>query len=634
MLVFREQAQVSAMPRRNRYLCGVRTHLYLSMHAWILLGGLTGLAFGVGSAGAQTASQITPGSFAPPIQGGVGGGIDVGAAPGLDTPIGAEKLFVTLRGVTIEGGLPALSGKAEDVRARLAGRRVSGADIFAAARELEAAYAKAGYVLVRVTLPKQKLVDGATLRLLVVDGFIERIEVKNLPDRVRGRIAAILAPLTGARGIMLRELERRILLAGDVPGVVLRSALAPGATPGATVLVIEANYQPVNTVFNADNTLSKQLGRWQVGTGFDVNSVLGLGELFYLRATANPNGGSNGFLSDYPRNRILAAGVIVPLGIDGVTFNAEATLARTTPDATGGLQSTDNFQRLSARLRYSWLRSRDANLSSQLAFDIDDEKQSVLLDPGVLPLALDRVRALRLVNEADYLVPDLVPVPAGGALAHLLGGGTLSGTLTPSVGLDVLGARTAANATPILPLSIQGADATFAKLDTTIAYTQAFADHLATALSFHGQTSFGSSLVRSEQIGLAGPGQLSSFDVGTLQGDSGYVGRTELQFPFALGQIPVLAGLDPLLARLNPGGVGIVAAPYGFAAGGEVFLQHPTVLERGHIRAAAFGAGLRIGGAGAGTLSNGQITLEYGREARSDGVPAGNRFTLVSALRF
>jgi hemolysin activation/secretion protein len=624
-----QQSQGTGDERLKRYGRGIRAHFYRRWAAWILLG-LTGLAAGVGPAGAQTASQITPGTFAPPIAGGVRGGIDIGVAPSLDTPAGAETLFVTLQGVTIEGGFPALSAKEGDVRARLAGRRLSGADIFAAARELEAAYAKAGYVLVRVTLPKQKLVDGATLRFQVIDGFIERIEVKSLPPRIRNRIASILAPLTGMHALTLSELERRILLAGDVPGVVLRSTLAPGSTLGATVLVIEAHDQPLNAVFNADNTLSAQLGGWQIGAGFDLNSVLGLGELFYFRATGDPNGGDNGFTAHYPRNRILAAGVIVPLGDDGVTFNAEGTLALTTPDANGGLQSTDNFQRLSLRLRYPWLRSRDANLSSQLAFDVEDEKESTLLASVATPLALDRLRVLRLVNEADYIVPTV----QGGPFAHLIGGGTLSGSLTPSVGLDVLGARTAGDATPTLPLSVQGANATFVKLDGTLSYTQAFAEHLAAALNFHGQTSFGSSLVHSEQIGVVGSDQLSAFDVGTLQGDSGYAARGELQFPFALSQIAVFSNLGPLLARLNPGGVGIVVSPYGFADGGEVVLHRPTALEHDHISAASFGAGLRIGGAGGGTLSNGQIALEYGRETRSDGVPDGDRFTLVSWLRF
>jgi hypothetical protein len=36
----------------------------------------------------------------------------------------------------------------------------------------------------------------------------------------------------------------------------------------------------------------------------------------------------------------------------------------------------------------------------------------------------------------------------------------------------------------------------------------------------------------------------------------------------------------------------------------------------------------------AGTLSNGSLTLEFARQARSDGQPIDNRFTLVSAIKF
>ena len=472
--------------------------------------------------------------------------------PGLDTPPGAEKLFVTLRGVEIESGFPGLAGDAEAIRARLMGRRVSGADIFAAARDLEAAYAKAGYVLVRVTLPRQKLVNGAVLRLFVINGYIERVETKDLPDRVRSRIAAVVGPLIGVHGIMLAELERRILLAGDTPGVILSSALAPGSVTGATILVINAKYQPVNGILNADNTLSEALGHYQVGIGADFNSVFGFGELFYLRVTAAPEDGTNGFLSDYPRNRILAAGVIVPLGIDGLTFNAEGTIARTTPEAANGLQSTDQFRRLSARLRYPWIRRRNVNFSSQLVFDVQDEKDSILIEPDTLPLSLDRVRVLRVLNEADYLAS---------------WGGAFTASLTPSFGLNVLGARTAAEAAQtVIPLSVQDADATFAKLEGTLGYSQSLAEHLAVSLNGHAQTSFGSALVRSEQIGLAGPGALSAFDVGTLQGDSGVVGRAEISAPFVvppiLGPVGLTdVGLVALALRVRSGRRGVSAAP-------------------------------------------------------------------------
>ena len=553
---------------------------------------------------AQSASQITPKTFAPPVAQTLSAGFSIPEGARLTTPAGAEKLYVRIGGATIQDGFATLEPANRAVIARLAGKRVSAAELFEAARALELAYIKAGYVLVRVVLPPQRLKDGATVRFRVIDGTIERIETKSLPDRVRGRIDAILAPLVGKHGLMLGEIERRVLLAGDVPGVILRSTLAPGSTPGATVLVIEATDQPVNLLVTADNSLSRSLGHYQLGIGADFNSVFGLGELIYVRTNADPNLGTNGFLNPDPRNRMLSAGFILPVGIDGLAFNAEGTQARTDPLATGGIGSADLFQRLSLRLRYPWLRSRDMNFASEIAFDAQDERSSLLLSGFGIPLSEDRLRILRLAGEGDALTS---------------WGGTFNGRAGISLGLDGLGARTAEEAT-VVPLSRQGADASFSKVEATIGYSQLLAEHLAVNLTAHGQSSLGQALARSEQIGIAGPSALSAFDTGTLQGDSGVVGRGEVSAPYALP--PVFTS------------VGVAASPYLFGAVGELLLQQPTSLEQARTTAASYGAGLRLGGGAAGVLSNGSLTLEFARQARNDGLPAGNRFTMVSALKF
>lgn len=552
---------------------------------------------------AQTASQITPPSFRPSIE--RQGGFALPGTPGLATPAGAEKLFVRLSGVSIKGGLPALAAVTAELQARLTGRKISGADIFAAARDLEAAYAKAGYVLVRVILPPQQLVNGARLKLVVVDGFIERIDTKDVPERVRERIMTLVGPLTGRRGLTLTEIERRVLLAGDTPGVVLRSTLAPGKGEGATILVIDAKYQAVSETLTFDNTLSKALGRTTLGAGLDFNSIAGLGELVYLRAAGHPDDGNNGFFETYPRNRTLAAGFILPLWIDGLTFNAEYTDARTTPEAVAGIQTTDTFERLSLRLRYAWLRGRIANFNSEVSFDAQDEKQSLFVATVPVPLSVDRLRIVRFANDGDVLTP---------------WGATLSGRATASFGINGLGARSAADASVVLPLSRQGADASFQKFDITIGYGQALIEHLAISLAARAQTSFNAPLARSEQIGIANTSGLSAFDAGTVVGDQGYVVRGELSSPWSL--------------PLPNDAIGVVAAPYLFGAYGEVSLKNPTALEVASIRATSYGGGLRLGGAAPGTLSNGSLSLEYGHAHRSDGAPAGDRFTVVSAFRF
>ena len=79
-----------------------------------------------------------------------------------EAPAGAEKLKVKLAEVHIEGGLADMAEATRKITGVLAHRTVTAAQIFAAARELEAEYARAGYALVRVVLPAQKLTNGAT----------------------------------------------------------------------------------------------------------------------------------------------------------------------------------------------------------------------------------------------------------------------------------------------------------------------------------------------------------------------------------------------------------------------------------------------------------------------------------------
>ncbi|MBB5048424.1 hemolysin activation/secretion protein [Rhodopseudomonas rhenobacensis] len=554
-------------------------------------------------ASAQTASQITPPSFRPNLE--RPGGFALPGVAGLATPQGADKLFVRLSGVSVQGGLAELAAASAELERRLVGRPVSGAEVFAAARDLEAAYVQAGYILVRVVLPPQKLINGAPLKLTVVDGFIERVELKDVPEQLRGRIAHLLQPIVGRRGLTLRDLERRVLLAGDTPGGILRSTIAAGQADGASVLIIEAKYQPVSAVLSVDNTLSSALGRTTLGTGVDLNSVAGFGELIYLRGSGHPADGDNGLLGRYPTNRLLAAGVVLPLWIDGLTFNTEFTDARTTPAARFGVQTTDEFQRLSLRMRYAIQRGRIANWSSEIGFDAEEETQSLLLGAIPVPLAQDRLRVVRWSNDGDVLLP---------------WGAALSGRVTASFGLDGLGARSADDASPSLPLSRQGAGASFQKLDLTLGYAQSLLDHLAVNVAFRGQTSFGQALLRAEQFGIANTSGLSSFDAGSIVGDEGYVARGELSSPWSVA-VPDLPN-------------GVVAAPYLFAARGEVFLRRPTALEPARIGASAFGGGLRLSGFQPGALSNGTLVLEYGRATRDDGVAASHRFTVVTAIRF
>jgi len=477
------------------------------------------------------------------------------------------------------------------------------ADLYAAAAQAEAVEARAGRVLLRVAIPQQDLTDGATLRLTVVEGFIERIDTSSLPKSVRDRVSGIAARLLRDTGITQADLERRLLLAADIPGVTLRSTLAAGEQPGGVVLRIDADYRPVTGFMSVDNMLPDALGRTAFGIVVDFNSVLGAGELIYLRASGLPNTGrQTSFLDPTPRNRALEVGLMLPLGTDGLSFTIEGTDARTAPRRASALLPGfgSRFRRLSSTLRYPVIRRRSLTVGLEARLDVQDERVQII-DPVDLPLSLDRLRILRA---------------AADVITYLPGGGFASARIEGSFGIDGLGARSAADATQTLPLSRLGSDASFQKLAATVAIDKRVADHVTLAGRAHAQTSFGQVMANSEQIGIASVDGVSPLPSGLIQGDQGYVVRGEARAPFVISRPTLFASF----------------APYLFVAQGAVRYEQPTLFEPRTTSTFAYGIGLRL--AGQITRSSPGITagIEYGR-AHLDGVRP-DRVTFTMFARF
>lgn len=552
---------------------------------------------------AQTASQVALPSYAPPVTRATGGGLVLPESTGLKTPTGAESLHVTPSGLVVTGGLPALADQTASIETRIKGRRVSAADLFAAARDLEIAYARAGYLLVRVSLPPQTLNDGKPLRLTVTDGYVEKVDASTLDPRTRARVEAVLAPLVGQKGLTRGELERRLLLAGDIPGVKLHSTLAPGTSPGATELHLDGTYKPVTFTLGADNSMSSRLGGWEATAGADFNNLLGLGEVGYLRLAGYPTFTSDGLFSDDPRNRQIVGGFTVPLGTNGFWLNGEFVDSRTHPTSDLSYTMPDHFQRFSGSLGYNWLRSRDMNTTSIIGFDVAEETQEIALDGSRVAFTKDRTRVLRLAQTGDL---------------WLASSGYLSGRVGLSFGLDAFGAR---SGTVELPLSRDGAEPDFRKLEVSMTYTQGFADNgIGLKLAGKAQTSFGDPLVSSEQMTLSGFDWLSAYDSDTVVGDSGAALRAELNFP------KLIPSIQSVPAE------GLAISPYVFAAVGVAHLEQPTSLERATTRASSFGLGVQIGLSRKDTMEEAMV-LEYAHGTATD-EDAGNRFNLRLSARF
>jgi hemolysin activation/secretion protein len=524
--------------------------------------------------------------------------VEAGAA----IPPGAKALHFHLTGFVIEGEFEELVEARKKLAAPLVGRRVSVAEVFEFASALQAAYVNAGYPIVRVVVSPQELGTAATIKLRIVDGFVERIDASAIGERVRGQVLSMVSALVGKRHLTQAELERRLLLAGDTPGLVLNAVFTAGKEVGGVVLVLTGRYRPVSVSVYSDDAMPVVFGTGQIVTTVSLNSVFGLGEQFTVSAAGLPD---KDYTTRFPTRRYLSATASMPLGTDGWLLEGGFTKGITTPRVDLASVSQGNLTQGHAKLAYAFLKRRNAELTFSARFDATDEQlETLAFDPPIV-LSLDRVRALRFGAE--------------GVLRFRETGTVVGYSATYSRGLDAFGARTAADADVFLPLSRAGADAVFSKLQGRIDITQSLPESFFVSVGASGQTAFNKPLLNSEQFDIVGARMLSGYTSGNFAGDAGWVVRGELGRAFSFDN-PVLPS---------------VLTPYIFAAKGERLLEQPTTLEQALVRASNAGAGLRINATTRGEMATDVSGfIEVAKRHSDDGQRQGWRIFAGGSLRY
>ncbi|MDO9413831.1 MAG: ShlB/FhaC/HecB family hemolysin secretion/activation protein [Pseudolabrys sp.] len=545
------------------------------------------LQFGVGlciafplSINAQTVapSQVTPQTMRPSLPS-VDDRLRLPGAPQLTAPPQTAGLNFIVGRVVVQGTFLHLDIETLTLVATVEGRRITVTQVYELANALEQLYARAGYVLVRVTVPPQTLNDRGALRIVVTDGFIEQVQVDKVPDQVRALVAQRMASLVGRRRIKLFEIERRLLLAGDVPGLRLKSVLARGTTPGGASLLLEGTQKLVSLTTSVDNRLPASLGTWSYGANLALNSPFGMGEQFY--ASAESAGDLDGIFGSATPLRVLAAGAVLPLGLDGWMLNPEYTNSRSQPLlANGGLASIGQFERFALRTSYPLIRTRLETLS--LNGGLEFINQSVALPLFGTDLNTDRYAAIRIGATYDTGLP--------------WWGQGLQTSATFSKGV---GGRNQADADASgIPLSRQRADPHFDKAVFDVRLIQPLPDAFRVDLIGRAQISFGDAMMLSEQFSLDSPQAVSAFPSGTFNVDEGFTLRSELSRPFAVNGF-----FGPL-----------ILSPYGFGSFGAGRLKNPTIVEQSTVRAAAVGAGLRSNIEMSGGYQGASLSVEIARQ--------------------
>jgi len=215
-------------------------------------------------------------------------------------------LHVTVATVVVEGGFADMSRATRRIFGPLEGKRASVADLYTAAAALERAYINAGYLLARVAVPRQSIVDGGQFHVVVIDGFIEQIDDAAVPRRVRGPIHAILAGLVGRHRLKSDLLQAKLARAGAVFGAHLRSTLARGDTPRRRAVDPGRPLLGIRWQHQRRQHLGPAFNHWGLSLTAQLNSPTGHGEQAYVFLSGGTRVDTD-FTANAPR-RIIGGG--------------------------------------------------------------------------------------------------------------------------------------------------------------------------------------------------------------------------------------------------------------------------------------------------------------------------------------
>jgi hemolysin activation/secretion protein len=317
-------------------------------------------------------------------------GVEAGPCAFRDSPIKVNLKTVEFRGA--RSGALALSDETlASTYAEFIGREAPlsvACDIRDRAASL---YLRRG-VLASVVIPTQTIADGK-LVLTVVEARIASVNYHGDAGPAQKQVVRFLDHLRGMAPFDLDVAQRYLLLASDVPGVRLQSALRPSAAgDGALDLDIAIARDAVDGSILAQNYGSKTVGRDLTLARLDLNGFTPLGERTSII-------GYGTLSSD--EQRVIQVAERFFIGGDGLAAALSGSWAWTRPgDVLTPLELEGESFAGSVRISYPLVRHRRQNLN--FGFGLDVVNQKVEFGGGVATLTDDKLRVFFVRLDGHY----------------------------------------------------------------------------------------------------------------------------------------------------------------------------------------------------------------------------------------
>ncbi|OYU45553.1 MAG: peptide transporter [Burkholderiales bacterium PBB4] len=237
------------------------------------------------------------------------------------------------------------------------GQRYSFVELHELAARVTSHYRSLGYFLAQTYLPSQDVTEGL-VQFQVVEGQYGAIKLTN-QSRMSDHVAAhVLESLKSAGAVTASDLERRLLMLSDLPGINVKSVLVPGASTGTTDLQVNvSDGRTLGGSLEADNHGNLFTGAQRAGASVFFNQPAGIGDLATLRfLTSGPD-----LTYGQATYQALLGGLTAGVSLADLRYRLNGEFA--------SIQSSGSAQVRSFYLSYPMIRSRNSNLSLQWSSD-------------------------------------------------------------------------------------------------------------------------------------------------------------------------------------------------------------------------------------------------------------------------
>lgn len=290
----------------------------------------------------------------------IDGGLERGTCA-LDNPAMAD-IRVTLSEVTFVGAEAVTGVDLAETYQPYLGRELPLSVLCDIRARATAALAEAGY-LAAVEIPEQRLTGGAA-QLRVVLGRLTALRVRGEAGPSQALLARYLQPLVGQPVFNVRDAERRLLLADDIPGLDVRLSLraAAGGQPGDLIGEVAVLRRPTEVNVNVQNYGSHELGRFGGLVNARLYDLTGNGDVTSLTAFTT---------HDFSEQQTLQASHDLLVGSDGLQLGGQVTLGWARPSlGIAGFDVKADTLFAGVHAAYPFVLTQAARLTGSAGLDV------------------------------------------------------------------------------------------------------------------------------------------------------------------------------------------------------------------------------------------------------------------------